>query len=75
MKCEVCGRSPREGIDLYRVNPKAVAGIWRCLTHMAVPPEPELQQIVETLSNRQADVAAPEGWQWCHRTGILERTQ
>lgn len=73
MQCEICGGKPSDGIDLYRVNPKSVAGIWRCIRH--VTPDPELRQIVDTISQSPADVLAPDGYQWCPRTGILERVQ
>jgi hypothetical protein len=75
MRCETCRRGPNDGVDLYRVNAKGQTGRWRCLVHMPTPPDPELRQIVETLSNCQPDVLAPDGYQWCPRTGILERVQ
>ena len=56
MQCEVCGGKPSEGVDLYRVNPKGVAGIWRCSHHFAA--DPSLVRIVETLSRSPADVMA-----------------
>lgn len=73
MQCEVCGGKPCDGVDLYRVNAKGQPGRWRCIKHTT--PVPELRQIVETISETPADVLAPPGFQWCPRTGILERIQ
>lgn len=36
MRCEICGVSAASGYALYRVNPKGVAGIWRCAVHLPV---------------------------------------
>lgn len=31
MKCELCGRTPaKHGVNLHRMNPVGVKGIWRC---------------------------------------------
>jgi len=30
MNCEICGKSPRDGVTVFRVNPVGVPGIWRC---------------------------------------------
>lgn len=73
MQCEVCGGSPPDGVDLYRVNAKGCPGVWRCREH--VTPDPQLQRIVETVSQSPPDVLAPDGYKWCPRTGILERIQ
>lgn len=73
MKCEVCGGCPQNGVDLYRVNAKGQPGRWRCRTH--VTPDSDLQRIVETISTSPPDVLAPDGYQWCPRTGILQRVQ
>lgn len=34
MNCEICNKGPREGVTVYRVNPKGVPGIWRCPAHL-----------------------------------------
>jgi hypothetical protein len=34
MKCEICNRGVPDGVDLYRVNPKGIEGIWRCWKDM-----------------------------------------
>ncbi len=35
MKCELCGRdAPNDGVNLHRVNPKGVKGVWRCWDHL-----------------------------------------
>ena len=31
--CEICGRGPAEGVDVFRVNAKGVPGVWRCKAH------------------------------------------
>jgi hypothetical protein len=33
MKCEICGRGPANGFDIFRANEKGVKGIWRCKDH------------------------------------------
>lgn len=75
MKCETCNQGPADGTDLYRINRKGEPGRWRCLAHMPSPPNTELRTIVETVSQSPPDVLAPPGYQWCPRTGILERIQ
>lgn len=75
MRCETCDKGPPDGVDLYRINPKGLAGRWRCIEHMPSPPDPDLRHIVETVSQSQPDVIAPPGYQWCPRTGVLERVQ
>lgn len=72
-QCEVCGWKVSEGADLYRVNPKGVAGVWRCHAHMEEDPPADLKRVVDFLSLFPADVVAPKGWRWNPRTGALER--
>lgn len=72
-KCETCQLGPADGVDLYRANAKGRPAVWRCREHVSAAPDPELTRIVETVSNSPPDVLAPDGYQWCPRTGILER--
>lgn len=63
MKCEICGQGPLgvNSVTVYRVNPKGVKGIWRCLVHLT--PEQrtaidhDVQGIVQAIEedNRRKD--------------------
>lgn len=49
MKCEICGKGPSDGTNLFRQNPKGETGIWRCAAH-SKPVEDDLVKIVNALS-------------------------
>jgi hypothetical protein len=40
MRCEICGRGPKDGVTLHRQNAKGVDGIWRCDDHNTMPVDP-----------------------------------
>lgn len=52
MKCHVCGKTPAQGVNLYRQNAKGVPGIWACAAH-SKPVEDELVRIVANLQKQQ----------------------
>ena len=49
MKCCICRKGPVEGVTVYRVNAKGVAGIWACEKHLkqtdAPPVDPEVASV------------------------------
>jgi hypothetical protein len=51
--CEVCEKGPVHGVTVFRVNPKGVAGIWRCRAHLtsaqAERQDPETIQLVNII--------------------------
>lgn len=55
MKCEICGKGMKEGVSLYRVNRKGIAGVWRCpncLTNsQAEAIDPVVLDICEIIQN------------------------
>lgn len=52
MRCEVCGKSPDQGANLYRQNPKGQIGIWRCAVH-SKPVDDELVRIVAAIKKAE----------------------
>jgi hypothetical protein len=49
MVCEVCGRGPADGVDVYRVNERGVPGVWRCFEHHDGPIALETVSVVEAI--------------------------
>lgn len=52
MQCIICGQGPRNGISVYRQNPKGGMGIWKCFIH-SKPQEPDLVEIVKILEGKE----------------------
>lgn len=52
MKCEICGKSPADGVTtLFRQNPLGEVGIWRCEQDNRVAADPEVAQVVAELQH------------------------
>lgn len=53
MTCLFCHKGPADGVTLYRINAKGVAGIWACLQHKkqtdAPPVDREVARIVKII--------------------------
>lgn len=49
MKCDVCGKTPAQGVTLIRQNPKGEKGVWLCLAHNVSPIDPEVANVVDAL--------------------------
>ena len=56
MKCCICHRGPHDGVSLFRVNAKGVAGIWACKKHLkqtdAPPIDPAVERIAAVVSGK-----------------------
>ena len=63
MKCLVCGKTPADGVNLYRQNPKGQLGIWACYRH-SKPVEDELVSMVGILQKgnipKDANIIPPK---------------
>ena len=59
MQCFKCGKSPAQGINLYRQNTKGEVGVWACAAH-SKPVDDELVRIVKALSDSAAASPASE---------------
>ncbi len=61
MNCEICNKGPREGVTVYRVNPKGQQGIWRCPAHLTSEQadgiHPETIQVVRLIESAAIDSA------------------
>lgn len=53
MRCEICGKSPSDGIALHRQNEKGVEGIWRCSDCNFKPVPPEIQLLLDALCGKR----------------------
>ena len=65
MKCVICKKGISEGLTLYRINAKGVAGLWACTKHVAhtdAPPlDPDLVHLVETIGQTALIIPAAAG--------------
>ena len=56
MKCCICQKGMQQGVTLYRVNAKGVAGIWVCEKHLkqtdAPPVHPDVAEIVDAINGK-----------------------
>jgi hypothetical protein len=48
MKCFICGKTPADGVNLYRQNPKGVAGIFACYAH-SKPVDDDLVRVIGVI--------------------------
>ena len=56
MSCLFCGRTPAQGVDLYRLNKKGEPGLFVCGQHLPrtdFQPTPEVKAIVGMFKRRQ----------------------
>ncbi len=53
MNCSVCGKGPKEGVTVYRQNPKGEKGIWACEEHAVRKPDSPLMDLIKTLENQK----------------------
>jgi len=54
MKCEWCGLGPQDGVTVFRINEKGVAGIWRCEKDLDRKPDEDVAEIVAILESGNA---------------------
>jgi len=55
MKCEICGRGPKDGISVYRQNATGERGRWRCQEHNRVAIDPDVKRLVGILEKEPTD--------------------
>lgn len=53
INCEVCNKGLRDGVSVYRQNPKGETGIWRCLAHTKAQDEELLVQVASIENTLQ----------------------
>jgi hypothetical protein len=51
MICEICGAGPRDGVTVYRQNPKGEKGRWRCILHNQARISSDVLDIVEIIED------------------------
>jgi len=49
VSCEKCGKGLREGIALFRQNPKGEIGVWRCAACNTKPIDSEVMEIIQLM--------------------------
>lgn len=54
MKCHICGKSPAQGHNLYRQNPKGQPGVFACAQH-SKPVDDELVRVVAAIQQTPKD--------------------
>lgn len=57
MVCVICGRGPREGVSVFRINEKGVPGLWACRQHIkqtdGTRPDENLLRVVEAIEKHK----------------------
>ena len=52
MSCEQCGRSPQDGITLFRQNAKGQPGRWKCANCGGEAADPIVRSLVDILEEQ-----------------------
>lgn len=51
MHCCICKKGPQQGVSLFRVNKKGVAGIWTCEKHISQTDAPPIDSTVKKIAD------------------------
>lgn len=51
IKCEICERTPEDGVTLIRQNPKGEVGVFRCIEHNEVDVDEGLREVINALND------------------------
>lgn len=53
MNCEKCGKGMKDGVTLYRQNPKGETGVWRCSACNRTPVDPETAELIVVIEGKK----------------------